>query len=204
MKRRGLLRPVFSCLLLAGSLWIMGFGYFIHLMPTSPPLPPPTLTEGIVVFTGRAARLQEALALFEKNKGRYLLISGVNPRSTFPNTIAHLPRRAQITLGYTAHNTRGNAEETARWVHQNAIQTLWLVTSNYHIPRSLFELRPLLPQVHIIPHGVVNKGFEHGQWWRHRSTLSLIIREYNKFLFALIRRPLKKIYRHFVSLESSS
>ena len=129
------------------------------------------------------------LSLFQQKKGKYLLISGVNPDSTFPKTVAQMPFKSQITLGYEALDTLGNAEETAAWVNANHIQTLRLITSNYHMTRSLFELRRLLPEVQILSHAVVGKSFLKPKWWLHPPTVTLVIQEYNKFLFALLCRP---------------
>ena len=144
MKVRSLIITVVSSLIVGGGVWAIGLVCFTRLVPfTSPELIMPT--EGIVVFTGGVGRLTAALTLFQEGKGKYLLISGVNPDSTFPSTIADLPQRSRITLGYEALDTPGNAEETARWVRQNHIKTLRLITSHYHMPRSLLELRRLLP-----------------------------------------------------------
>jgi len=181
-----------TILAIGGGLWCVGLILFTGIIPSAPPLfiKP---TEGIVIFTGGKTRLKVALDLFQQEKGQYLLISGVNRESTLPQTIEKIPNHSQITLDYNAVDTYGNAGETARWVEQYHIKTLRLITSNYHIPRSLFELRYLLPRVEIIPHPVVGKSFLNPKWWLDPSTLSLVIEEYNKFLFALIRRPIKDL-----------
>jgi len=105
------------------------------------------------------------LELFQQKKAQYLLISGVNPESTLPQTIEQMANKAHITLGYDALDTIGNAEETAAWVSTYRIKTLRLITSNYHMPRSLFELRYLLPTVEIISHPVVSTSFLKSKWW---------------------------------------
>lgn len=179
----------------------MGLMIFIHLIPlTSPSLITPT--EGIVVFTGGEGRLTTALSLFQEGKGKYLLISGVNPRSTLPDTIAHIPHRDRITLGYEALDTPGNADETAVWVRTHHIKTLRLITSSYHMLRSLFELRRLLPDVEMIPYCVVSKRLKNHQWWRDRTTLMMVLQEYNKLLFALIGRPFEDMHSYFSPQET--
>lgn len=135
---------------IGGTFWLVGLVLFTRIIPSSPQ-DTTSSTEGIVVFTGGNTRLKVALTLFEQKKAEYLLISGVNPRSTFPEMVAKMPFRSQMTLGYDALDTLGNAEETAEWVHDHHIHTLRLITSNYHMPRSLFELRHLLPEVQILP-----------------------------------------------------
>ena len=177
---------------IGGSLWFVGLILFTGIIPSAPPMTIKA-TDGIAIFTGGKTRLEVALDLYQQKKGQYLLISGVNPESTLPQTIGQIPNHSQITLDYNALDTHGNAEETARWVDQHHIKTLRLITSNYHMPRSLFELSYLLPAVEIIPHPVVGKSFLKPKWWLDPSALYLVIQEYNKFLFALVRRPIKDL-----------
>ena len=172
-----------------GGLWIIGLILFTRLIPSSPQ-DMTSLTDGIVVFTGGETRLKVAFSLFEQKKGKYLLISGVNPRSTLAEKVREMPFHSRITLGYDALDTLGNAEETAAWARAHHIETLRLITSNYHMPRSLFELRHLIPDIQILPHAVVGKSFLKTKWWLDSFTLRLVVQEYNKFLFALVRPPL--------------
>lgn len=184
---------------IGGSLWFIGLILFTGIIPSAPPL---TInpTDGIAIFTGGKTRLEVALELFQQKKGQYLLISGVNPESTLSQTIEKIPNHSQITLDYNALDTHGNAEETARWADQHRLKTLRLITSNYHMPRSLFELRYLLPTVEIIPHPVVGKSFLKPKWWLDPSALYLVTQEYNKFLFALVRRPIQDL-REIITLH---
>jgi uncharacterized SAM-binding protein YcdF (DUF218 family) len=184
---------------LVGTLWVTGLILFTHVIP-SMPQDTEKETDGIVIFTGGKTRLKEGLSLFEQGKAKYLLISGVNPTSTFPD-IEKMPFRTHITLGYKALDTEGNAEETASWAHKHQIKTLRLITSNYHMPRSLFVLHQILPQVQILPHPVVGRSFLYPKWWLDPSTLNLVVQEYNKFLFALIRRPFEDLQDYVMAKE---
>lgn len=177
---------------IGASLWLTGLVLFTGIIPSAPPQTV-TTTDGIAIFTGGKTRLHVALDLFQQQKATYLLISGVNPESTLSQSIKTLPHHDHITLDYHALDTHGNAEQTARWATHYQINTLRLITSNYHMPRSLLELRSLLPTVEIIPHPVVGKRFLNPKWWLDPATLVLIIEEYNKFLFALVRKPIKDL-----------
>jgi uncharacterized SAM-binding protein YcdF (DUF218 family) len=197
MLRRSLLSSLkfLIALSLGAGLWLMGLIFFTHLIPFNSQ-DNDLFTDGIVVFTGGEARLQEALSLFERHKAKYLLVSGVNPESTFKDKIAKMPLKNQITIGY-ASDTIENAKETATWARANHLKSLRLITSNYHVPRSLFELRRLLPQVQIFSHAVVGESFLKPKWWLDPPTLILVIQEYNKFLFALLRRPFEDLQDFF-------
>ena len=187
---------------IGAGLWLTGLVLFTKMIP-SMPQPAISSTDGIVIFTGGGTRLKEALVLFEKEKGKYLLISGVNPESEISTLLSQNPLKERITLGYEALDTLGNAEETANWVHRNNIKSLILITSNYHMPRSLLELRHLVPNVEILPHPVVGEAFLHPKWWLEPSTLRLVLQEYNKFLFALMRRTVEDIQSFFKAEEKS-
>jgi len=187
---------------IGAGLWLTGLVLFTKMIP-SMPQPAISSTDGIVIFTGGGTRLKEALVLFEKEKGKYLLISGVNPESEISTLLSQNPLKERITLGYEALDTLGNAEETANWVHRNNIKSLILITSNYHMPRSLLELRHLVPNVEILPHPVVGEAFLHPKWWLEPSTLRLVLQEYNKFLFALMRRAVEDIQSFFKAEEKS-
>jgi len=185
---------------MGGLLWFIGLVLFTKMIPS---LPHESLksTDGIVIFTGGGTRLKEALILFEQKKGTYLLISGVNPESELSIQMNRESYNENVTLDCKALDTRGNAEETAKWVRHHHIKSLRLITSNYHMPRSLLELRPLLPEVIILPHPVVGESFLKAKWWLEAKTLRLVLQEYNKFLFALIRRTFLDIQSYFKTAE---
>jgi uncharacterized SAM-binding protein YcdF (DUF218 family) len=177
-----------------GIMWIIGLVLFARFIPfaSEPSFIP---TDGMVIFTGGKTRVQTALSLFHQKTSKYLLISGANPDSPLRDIIGADSNDPNITLGYKAADTLGNAEETAAWVKDNNINTLRLITSNYHMPRSLFELRHLLPDVYIIPEPVITDDFSDSAWWRNRHTLSLVMYEYNKFLFSAIRHLIEDIQK---------
>lgn len=174
------------------TFWCVGLILFTRMIPSAP-FEAIRTTDGIAVFTGGKTRLNVAIELFQQGKARYLLISGVNPDATFPEVVDQMVDTSRVTLGYKALDTVGNAQETAAWALTHNIKTLRLITSNYHMPRSLFELRHLLPGVEIVPYPVVGKSFLKAKWWLDPHALRLVIQEYNKFLFALIRRPFKDL-----------
>ena len=75
--------------------------------------------DGIVVLTGGALRISDALELLASGHGQRLLISGVNPRDAAPPRSPRLVPEHQrwfaccVDLDHSATNTIGNAIETA-------------------------------------------------------------------------------------------
>ena len=69
-----------------------------------------------------------------------MLITGVAPEvregDLAPNMACRPVFACCIDLGDEAVDTRSNARETAAWVRATAIQTVRLVTSDWHMPRA--------------------------------------------------------------------
>jgi uncharacterized SAM-binding protein YcdF (DUF218 family) len=149
--------------------------------------------DGIVALTGGAQRIGDAIDLLAGGYGRRLLITGVNER-TSRDEIARLnPTQSAlisccVDLDYRARNTIGNAIETRRWMRAHRFGTVAVVTSNYHMPRTLIELdHALQDSERVLPHPVVADGFDAGLWWRSPPAAKLLASEYVKFLASWVR-----------------
>jgi uncharacterized SAM-binding protein YcdF (DUF218 family) len=149
--------------------------------------------DGIVVLTGGASRIADALELLASHRGQRLLISGVH-RTTSQTEIARLmPEYRKIfdccvDLDRSALNTVGNAVETRRWAKERGFKTLIVVTSNYHIPRAMAELSHQLPDVTLLPFPVVAHKVD--AMWSNPQTARLLFFEYLKYMFAQVRMRL--------------
>lgn len=150
-----------------------------------------TRTDAIVVLTGGSGRLDEGLRLLSLGLAEKLFVSGVY-EGLDVKTLLQLsqanPQDLELRIGIGgATNTRGNASETAGWVATEGITTLRLVTSGYHMPRSLLEFRHAMRSVKIIAHAVSAEHVKIERWWAWPGTAGLVIGEYNKFLLAWLR-----------------
>lgn len=148
--------------------------------------------DGIVVLTGAAARIPDAIELLASERGQRLFITGVH-RSTSAKEIARLtPLYSKyftccIDLDRSALNTSGNAFETRRWAKEHNFNSLIVVTSNWHMPRAMLELEHQLPDATLIPYPVVSEKVKNDPWWSNSETARLLLSEYLKYLFALMR-----------------
>ncbi len=147
------------------------------------------LADAIVVLTGGAARIETGLKLLRYRRGKRLLISGVNPATTLKQLVrsTKTPKRlfdCCVDLGRVAKNTKGNAKEAASWAASHGFDSLILVTSSYHMPRSVLEFSNALPGVKLIPHVVHRPS---ARWWNNPQIFSLFALEYSKFLLAWVR-----------------
>jgi uncharacterized SAM-binding protein YcdF (DUF218 family) len=92
-----------------------------------------------------------------------------------------------VDLDRSALNTFGNAIEAKRWAKEHHFNSLIVVTSNWHMPRAMVELEHQSPELTLIPYPVVSENIKTNPWWSNTGTARLMVSEYLKFLFALIR-----------------
>jgi len=184
------IKHLFQLALVAAVLWIGGLVWFAGDIPREPG-DDAAATDAIVVLTGGSMRLESGFQLLAAGKAKKLFVSGVYHgvqiaellhTAGAPDTLA-----PDIVLGHDADNTRGNAIETAAFMHAQGFHSLRLVTSAYHMPRSLLEFSRVMPTMTIVPNPVFAENVKQGQWWAWRGTLNLIVNEYDKYLAALIR-----------------
>jgi len=151
--------------------------------------------DGIVVLTGAASRIPDAIELLAAERGKRLLITGVH-RATSAREIARLtPLYSKfficcIDLDKSALNTFGNALETKRWARQHNFNSLIVVTSNWHMPRAMAELAHQLPDATLIAFPVISEKVKTEPWWSNIDTARFLAAEYLKYLFALTRMQL--------------
>jgi len=144
--------------------------------------------DAIIVLTGGDKRVNTGLDLLSEGQAKLLFISGVN-KQVRPEDLVMLwkgdPGKVLccITLGYTADNTASNATETKEWIKKENIKSIRLVTSNYHMTRSLLMFHQQIPDITIYKHPVTPDDFEPSkeQFW------PLTFSEYNKWLATWLR-----------------
>lgn len=128
-------------------LYVLGYALFVVLLPTPAD---DRRTDGIVVLTGGAERIERGLDLIQRERANRMLISGV-ARTVKPAELAveynvdEAIFECCIDLGRESVDTRSNGAETARWAKRRDIKSIRLVTTDWHMPRARFELGLQLP-----------------------------------------------------------
>jgi uncharacterized SAM-binding protein YcdF (DUF218 family) len=197
LRRRRWVRRLMLLFLVFALIWVIGLVAFVTRIPRSVD-PNLAATDAAVVLTGGSERLEAGLELLANGHAKKLLISGVNKDVDIATLLASLdpamvPSLAPetvaccIALGYSAEDTRGNALETADWMRQQRFKSIRLITAAYHMPRSLLEFHRAMPGVEVLPYPVFPRQVKQESWWRWPGTTDLLVREYNKYLVALLR-----------------
>ena len=184
LRRRRILFPaavwLFTC-------YAVGFALFVLNLPR-PAADPAGTADAIVALTGEGGRLAPAVLLLEQGGGQRLLITGVN-RATSKRSLKTLLQDAGkafdccADLGFAAADTRGNAEEAAQWAREHNYRSLIVVTTSYHMPRSLAEFGAKMPDVKLVPFPVPVEERNPTAW----QTFRRLHGEYIKFVASLAR-----------------
>jgi uncharacterized SAM-binding protein YcdF (DUF218 family) len=189
---RGWLRAILVAVLaMAFVAASVGFVRFISQLHGAE-IKPAGNADGIVVLTGGSSRVSDAMELLAGGYGKRLLISGVHPTNAASDISRSLSDNQSllnccVDLDRSAVNTRSNAAETRRWVHERGFKSLIVVTSNYHMPRAIVELSHAMPDIKLIPFAVVGDKWRDEPWWTSGATVRLLLSEYVKYVAAVAR-----------------
>jgi uncharacterized SAM-binding protein YcdF (DUF218 family) len=185
LRRIALLVLAVAVIWLAGLAWFVGSGLMQRPDASAK-------TDAIVVLTGGRLRLEAGLELLAAGKASKLFVSGVNQqvdREGLLRSFGPLSDRVRccIVLGHEADNTFGNARETAGWMREEGYRSLRLVTSWYHMRRSLLEFGRALPDARIVAHPVFAPHLDAERLWNWHGAVLVVLEEYNKYLATWVR-----------------
>ena len=78
-------------------------------------------------------------------------------------------------------------------MRDRGFSSLIVVTSAYHMPRTMAELAKQLPDVALVPFPVVTEKLRNEPWWTSGPTARLIISEYAKLVVAQLRMRIEPV-----------
>ena len=189
-------------------VWVVGLFAFADRVRGLTPADEPARADAIVALTGPSAeRVNAAIRLLDQGKGDRVLISGVNKEVRRQELRALTPGSNRlfnccVDLGFEAEDTEGNAQEIAAWARSHGYDDLIVVTSDYHMPRSLVEIRSVAPGIRLHPYAVETPSLDNTRWWKAAVTARRMTLEYMKYLAVLGREGLHRITGRHSERES--
>lgn len=126
--------------------------------------------DNVVVLTGGKDRIRYVLEIIKNSrnfKPKNIFISGVHQKTNLGAILAanmnveniewcEKVGRCRFILGKEARNTLENADEVDNWIRKNKVNKIVLVTSDYHMRRSVMVLKHKNPSIEIIPCAVLS------------------------------------------------
>jgi uncharacterized SAM-binding protein YcdF (DUF218 family) len=179
------------------AAWAAGFAAFVLAVPGEEAADYGT-TDGVAVLTGGQGRLLEGLIILEQQIAGRMLVSGVGGNATVRQLLASAgvegkradPFAPLIDLDYGSQHTADNAEAVAAWIKRHRFRHIRLITSNYHMPRAMYELRqqgPAMAHFPVVAHPVFSGSFAEEGWRLRPASVLMLLSEYHKLLAAMAR-----------------
>ncbi len=187
---------IVALFVIALAVGFFAFAHCVSVMPAGSS----GAADGIVALTGDEDRISEAVHLLAQGKAGRLLISGVYKSTGAPEIISMNGAgrdeaslfRCCIDLDKRSLNTEDNALEATLWARKLGYHSLIVVTSTYHMPRTLIELTQSMPEADLIPYPVKSPRIE-TEWWNDTKTTWVLFKEYLKFVTASVRYVANKL-----------
>lgn len=109
--------------------------------------------DNVVVLTGGKNRINHALQAIQTNQPKNIFISGVYVKTRLNDILGRDENKKSVNfiLGKNARNTFENAEEIDSWAGANNVEKIILITSDYHMRRSILVLNHKNENIKIIP-----------------------------------------------------
>jgi uncharacterized SAM-binding protein YcdF (DUF218 family) len=190
-----------SLLLILVVVWFVGLLAFAGRIDKLTPAAEPPVSDAVAVLTGASTeRITAAVRLLEEGKGKRLLVSGVNTEVSREDLLevtgAWKPiYQCCVDLGFEAADTKGNAQEIAAWAEKHGFTQIIVVTADYHMPRSMLELRGEMPGARLIAYPVKTDAMDAARWWRDETQIRRLTLEYCKYLAVLVQESVMGLLR---------
>lgn len=172
-----MLRRAASIVLL---VWLFGFVLFAVTLPRPQD---GGKTDAVIVLTGGSGRIDRGIKALNEGWSHKMLVSGVD-REVRPREFQagyNVPSEMMdccLTLGFDSVDTRTNAREAAAWVADNKVTSIRLITTDWHMRRSAFELSQMMPDNVVVIEDAVQS----------KPSLKTLFLEYHKLMARLVSR----------------
>lgn len=179
-----------AALLLTGLVVMADFHRWVREVGSLPT--PDTISgDAIVALTGGSGkRIGAAIRLLETDGSRRLLVSGVHSSVDTRDLIktaggSEALFKCCIDIGHMASSTKENAIETAEWARKHGYKSIVLVTSDYHMPRSLLWFKNQVPELQIVPYPIESQ-IKPKTWWQSWKSMRGLVTEWAKYRVTVV------------------
>jgi uncharacterized SAM-binding protein YcdF (DUF218 family) len=140
--------------------------------------------DAVVVLAGGKGRIEEGVKLYREHQGRYLFLIGVDPmvrKSDLFRERAGEGGGDGVFLEKVSRNTLENALYARDLLLKKEVSSVLLITSRYHMKRSVLIFRNTLPKdIAIYPYPVDSTNLKE-DWWSHGGSFRLLFSEFYKY-----------------------
>ena len=166
---------VLLALLIGGISWFLAPDNLMRCSSAPSNLQGCGQADVIIAVSGgdTTARTQEAIDLYTSGWAPKLIFSGAAQDKSGPSNAAVMRQQAlrqgvpetAITIEEKSETTKENAEKTRDILADKDIRTAIVVTSGYHMKRTLLEFRDRAPDVEFRAHPTVADSQWSSWWW---------------------------------------
>ena len=143
-----------------------------------------TSIDAIIVLAGGEGRIQEAIDLYERYKPGHFIISGVGKKFNIKKyrLKTDLSVDKAVVIDKSSQSTVENAIESAKILKSKSPSKILLLTSTYHMHRSLYVFKKIFPpETEFYPYPVETPNFTFNEWYKHPKSMYLILKEFVKY-----------------------
>ncbi|MAI02741.1 MAG: hypothetical protein CMP40_02795 [Rickettsiales bacterium] len=141
--------------------------------------------KGIAVLTGGKGRIKLGLQALGKYPHAKLIISGVDKKVSDEFIIpSYIEDKKKIYIDRLSESTIQNAKVISSWAKENNINNILVITSYYHIPRSILLLESYSPNINFYPFPVKRKSIKELHFIKKLNIYLFLTEEYIKYLLS--------------------
>lgn len=142
--------------------------------------------DGIAVLTGGKGRIKLGLDLWRKNTDIKLIVSGVDKNFSVSSILPSATNADNIYLDKLSESTFQNSKEISKWIKIYNLKNINVVTSYYHIPRSMLLLKEFSPSTSFFAYPVQKASLKNKSISKSLLFHLFLAEEYIKYLLSII------------------
>ena len=167
-------------------LLILGFFYFLKIISYTNLIVGKNI-DGIAILTGGKGRIDLGLNLFKEQSDIKLIISGVDKKISINSVLpSKFQKNKKIYIDQVSESTFENAIVITEWARKNQVYNISVITSYYHMPRSMLLLNKLSEKVNYYAYPVKKEKSKKTNLFPKIIFTLFLMQEYIKYLLSLI------------------